>query len=253
MRVDRVCTLPGQATTPDAPVGTIPRRARLLLVKAPRLAGETLQVALAGRGYDTALSASGSADEILGAAQAHRPRVVILDLERAGPGPGLELVRPMIDLGASVLVLTGATDRLELARCLEAGAAGVAGNEESFASLVETIARAVGGQVVTPINDRCRYLIELDDFRRVVKQQMAPFEALTPREREVLERILDGRPAAEIARRSYVSLPTIRTHIRSILQKLEVNSQKEAAAMARQLGWPSMSEYEAAGQAMAVQ
>jgi DNA-binding NarL/FixJ family response regulator len=40
-----------------------------------------------------------------------------------------------------------------------------------------------------------------------------------------------------MAEKVYVSLPTVRTHIRSILQKLGVNSQLEATALARSHGW----------------
>ena len=63
-------------------------------------------------------------------------------------------------------------------------------------------------------------------------------KTVTPRERDVLALIVDGRPAAEIARRAAVALPTVRAQVRSILQKLEVNSQMAAAAMARSAGWP---------------
>ena len=49
--------------------------------------------------------------------------------------------------------------------------------------------------------------------------------------------ILEGLSAQEMARESYVSLATIRTQIRSIFLKLGVNSQLEAAAMARAMGW----------------
>ena len=118
--------------------------------------------------------------------------------------------------------------------------------------LLERFRRVLDGEVVTPLGNRLRCQRELDDQRRADRRRLAPFESLTPRERDVLALIVDGRPAAEIARRSYVSLPTIRTQIRSILQKLEVNSQKEAAAMARELGWPSTSEHEAASQVLAV-
>jgi DNA-binding NarL/FixJ family response regulator len=220
----------------EAPVGAVPFLSRILLVEDHQLVGETLQAALAGRGFDVALSACASATEVLAEVQAHRPGLVVLDLE-VGAGSGRDLIRPLIELGATVLILTGLHDRLELARCLEAGAVGVASKADSFASVLDKIRRAIDGEMVMGINDRVRYLTELDNHRRAMKHQMAPFESLTPREREVLAKIVDGRPAAEIARRFYVSVPTIRTQIRSILQKLDVNSQMAAAAMARNAGW----------------
>lgn len=49
--------------------------------------------------------------------------------------------------------------------------------------------------------------------------------------------IVEGMSAREMASESYVSVATVRTQIRSILQKLGVNSQLEAAAIARASGW----------------
>jgi DNA-binding NarL/FixJ family response regulator len=60
---------------------------------------------------------------------------------------------------------------------------------------------------------------------------------LTRRELEVLGMMVEGMSACEMARESYVSLATVRTQIRSILQKLSVNSQLEAAALAWAWGW----------------
>ena len=217
----------------------VPSGARILLVEGRQLMGETLQAALTSRGLDVTLSACASAAETLDAVRTQRPGVVVLDLERSGAGSnsGRDLIRPLIDLGASVLVLMGVTDRLELARCLEAGAVGVASNADSFSSVLEMLRRAAAGDVVTPLGERLHYQRELDAHRRADRRRLAPFESLTPRERDVLALIVDGRPAAEIARRANVTLPTVRTQVRSILQKLAVNSQMAAAAMARDAGW----------------
>ena len=227
-------------TTLDDPGTALPPRARILLVEGRQLVGETLQAALTSRGLDVTLSACASATETLDAARAQRPGVVVLDLEGAGAGSGRDLIRPLIELGATVLVLTGITDRLELARCLEAGAAGVASNADSFSSVLDMFGRAAAGDVVTPLGQRLRYQRELDAHRRADRRRLAPFESLTPRERDVLSLIVDGRPAAEIARQANVTLPTVRTQVRSILQKLAVNSQMAAAAMARNAGWVAM-------------
>lgn len=227
------------ATTPDAPAAAVGSGARILLVEGLQLVGETLQAALTSRGLDVTLSVCASGDETIDAARAQRPGVVVLDLERAGvgSGSGRDLIRPLIELGATVVVLTAVSDRLELARCLEAGAAGVASNADSFSSVLDMLRRAAAGDVVTPLGDRLHYQRELDAHRRADRRRLAPFESLTPRERDVLALIVDGRPAAEIARQANVTLPTVRTQVRSILQKLAVNSQMAAAAMARNAGW----------------
>jgi DNA-binding NarL/FixJ family response regulator len=53
----------------------------------------------------------------------------------------------------------------------------------------------------------------------------------------VLAGLYDGLAADAIAERDYVSLPTVRSQIRGILQKLGVNSQLAAVASARNAGW----------------
>ena len=71
---------------------------------------------------------------------------------------------------------------------------------------------------------------------RTPTAQREPFERLTPREREVLAHLCQGHRAARIARLESVALSTIRAHIRSVLQKLGVNSQLQAVALAWRYG-----------------
>jgi DNA-binding NarL/FixJ family response regulator len=64
------------------------------------------------------------------------------------------------------------------------------------------------------------------------------FEQLSPREQEVLLSMMRGRTARDICKQAYVSLPTVRSQIHSILSKLGVSSQLAAVALAYQSGWP---------------
>jgi len=66
---------------------------------------------------------------------------------------------------------------------------------------------------------------------------MAPFEQLTGRERVVLGALMDGASAGEIAKASFVSMATVRSQIRSILEKLGVHSQVAAVALAHRSRW----------------
>lgn len=63
-----------------------------------------------------------------------------------------------------------------------------------------------------------------------------PLEALTAREREVLQCMIDGLPRAEIARRLYLSPNTVRTHAQNLLVKLDSHSILEAVAIAQRAG-----------------
>ena len=64
------------------------------------------------------------------------------------------------------------------------------------------------------------------------------FEQLSPREQEVLLAMMRGKMARDICKQYYVSLPTVRSQIHSILSKLGVSSQLAAVALAYQSGWP---------------
>jgi two-component system, NarL family, nitrate/nitrite response regulator NarL len=62
---------------------------------------------------------------------------------------------------------------------------------------------------------------------------------LTPRERLVLSHLMNGLSAEEIAQREYLGLATVRTYIRNILLKLNVNTQLQAVAYTWSACWPA--------------
>ena len=66
---------------------------------------------------------------------------------------------------------------------------------------------------------------------------LAPFAHLTAREAEVLADLMEGLATDVIAERHYVSLATVRSQVRAVLQKLCVNSQLAAVALAYRSGW----------------
>lgn len=61
-------------------------------------------------------------------------------------------------------------------------------------------------------------------------------DVLTPRETQVLELLSDGRTTLEIATLMSISVPTVRSHVEHILQKLHAHSRLEAVAVGRRLG-----------------
>jgi DNA-binding NarL/FixJ family response regulator len=81
----------------------------------------------------------------------------------------------------------------------------------------------------------------LGEFRRL--SQLAQQEAygdelatLTGREKEILSQVVLGRSDKEIAAMFSISLNTVKSHLRNILAKLQVNSRREAARLARNKG-----------------
>ena len=88
-------------------------------------------------------------DEVLAEAAQSGRRSSSSTSTSQGAGYGYDLIAPLRELGAQVLVLTGTTDRMELARCLEAGALGIASKANGFASVLDQIRRAAAGETVT--------------------------------------------------------------------------------------------------------
>jgi DNA-binding NarL/FixJ family response regulator len=209
----------------------------VLIVDDHRLVAEGLEAALGLDGFAPVLSDCESAEAIVEEARRLGPDLVILDLQLGHVGDGCELIRPLVALGTRVLVLSGVTDRIHLALCLEAGAIGVVSKAGSFTGLLEQVERAARGDAVNPVTERATYTEELRQHRADERARTAPFAALTRREAQVLGMIMEGMSARDIASESYVSVATVRTQIRSLFQRLGVNSQLEAAAMARSWGW----------------
>jgi two-component system nitrate/nitrite response regulator NarL len=214
---------------------------RVLIVEDHVLLAESLAVALRLRDFDeVAVVDVAALDDtgILGCVQRTAPDVVLVDLHLGDDRLSLPLIAPIIELGPVVLVLTASADRVLLAKCLEAGALGVFGKGQAFDDLAAGLIDAMLGRSTMHPAARDELLAELHEHRRRVDHLDQLFARLTERERDVFAAVIDGLTADEIATQLFVSVATVRSHIRSILEKLGVNSQLAAVALARRTGWP---------------
>lgn len=76
---------------------------------------------------------------------------------------------------------------------------------------------------------------------RAADDLASPVRALTPREQEILQAITDGLRNAEIAASLRLSLETVKSHVRSILLKLQVRDRTQAVVTALRLGLVALS------------
>ena len=216
---------------------------RVLIVEDHELLAGTMAMALRQQGLEVHAVAGPSADAVVDLARSLAPVLVLLDLDLGSPmGSGLDLIRPLVDTGARVVMVTGVADRARLGACIEAGAVGVVSKATEFSVLIESVQRAIEGKPLLRDDERLALLNEVRDRRRADHDRLAPFDALSPKEQAVLVHLLAGESAETIAEKSYVSLATVRSHIRAILLKLGVNSQLAAVALARTAGWPASTE-----------
>lgn len=214
---------------------------RVLIVEDHAILTEALAAALRLEGFDELATLTGAAltvEQVVDEADRVKPDVVLLDLHLGEDRLGIPMIRPLVERGATVLMLTASKERELLAECLEAGASGLFDKAQPFDQLVEYVRDAAQGITVLKPMAREELLAELRTGRSRRLDRMAPFEQLTTREAEVLAALCDGRVAEEIAASQTLSVATVRSHIRAVLTKLGVNSQLAAVALARRAGWP---------------
>ncbi len=166
-----------------------------------------------------------------------RPDVVLLDLFLGDYGLGLHLVAPFVERGARVVILSASEDWALRAQCLEAGAVGLLDKAMPFGELVASVRRVAAGESLVDEEDRTRLISDLRRDQEESRTRMAPFEQLTNSERDVLAMLLEGSAPKQIARHRGASLATVRKQVQAVLSKLGVGSEREALALARDVGW----------------
>lgn len=166
--------------------------------------------------------------------------VVLLGLERGRED--LDAVRGMAaaDERRLRLVIMAETGDPELvADCVRAGARGWLSPSASLEDLLSTV-QAVGRRGTRMPDDVVGVL--LDHLFEADSDEDEPgnvLAALSRREREILDRLAQGRSRAEIAEELFLSPHTVRTHIHHLLRKLDVHSTLAAVAIARRWAVPS--------------
>jgi DNA-binding NarL/FixJ family response regulator len=153
------------------------------------------------------------------------PDVVLLDLVMPRLD-GLGALRRLREHPARVIVLTSFGDDDKLFAALRGGAAGYLLKDVEPADLVRAIRSAHAGQ--SPLSPAVATRV----VEEVAHGGSAAPDALTPRERDVLTLIAQGRSNKVIARELGVAEKTVKTHVGHILAKLGVNDRTQAALYA---------------------
>lgn len=156
-----------------------------------------------------------------------QPDVVVMDIGMRDLN-GIDATRQLLDQnhGVAVVALSMHSDRRYISEMLAAGAAGYLLKDSAFDELAAAIRAVHAGR--TYLSPSVAGTV-VDDYVRRVSGGGAqegpaqqPGKALSPREREVLQLIAEGLSTKEIAAKLHLSVKTIETHRRQIMDKLGV-------------------------------
>ncbi|MFG2335422.1 response regulator [Streptomyces yangpuensis] len=163
-----------------------------------------------------------------------RPDVVVMDI-RMPYMDGVDATRRITDRPDAPAVLALTTFDLDeyLFGVLRAGAAGFVLKHDPAATLLEGIRAVARGEGFVSPGPTMRLIT------RVTKSDTEPTalpDGLTPRERDVLALLGQAMSNAQIARRLHIEESTVKTHVQSVLAKLDVRTRVQAALVASRAG-----------------
>jgi len=182
---------------------------------------------------DVVAEATTGAEAVALAAE-HRPDVVVMDV-RMPDLNGIDATRRLLaaDPSVGVVVLTMFEDDDSVFAAMRAGARGYLLKDADRDEILQSI-RAIGARQAIFGPAIARRLIGY--FAPAEGGGVPAFPDLTPRERDVLERIARGRNNTAIAAELGLSLKTVRNHVSNVFTKLRVADRAAAIVKAREAG-----------------
>jgi DNA-binding NarL/FixJ family response regulator len=209
---------------------------RVVLAEDSLLLREGL-VRLLGEAGAEVVAAVGDCDALVRAVVEHRPDVAMVDV-RMPPSHTDEGLRAALEArrkvpGTAVLVLSQYVEESYAGDLLADGTGGVGyllkDRVSDLGQLSDALQRVVGGGTVLDPEVVAQLL---------TNRRRDPLESLSPREREVLALMAEGRTNAAIAKRLFVTEGAVEKHISSILTKLDLHpSEDEHRRVMAVLAW----------------
>jgi DNA-binding NarL/FixJ family response regulator len=178
------------------------------------------------------------------------PRVVLMDVNLPGMN-GLQVAQRLRREApnARTVILTAYDDEEQLFHAIRSGAHAYCTKEVSPARLIEvlrhvSLGKYVVGERVMSEDQLAAWLLRASErFAFTVGDEaQEPFEALSPREMEIIQYITRGLSNKMIAHRLGISHQTVKNHMTSILRKLDVEDRTQAAIYAIRHGWVRLQD-----------
>jgi DNA-binding NarL/FixJ family response regulator len=210
------------------------RTARVLVVHPHRIVGEAIARRLDDEAGIRTVEVTARASSAIAAANALGPDVAVV---LVGPHQrvNIDLTQQLVerDPPVRVVALLGLDDARLAIAAVRAGASAVVTSDRPAAELIDAVHAVATGRAWIARDLLHAVLAELRSSEPPPNEYDERLARLTPRERDVLDRLVAGHDRATIARELLVSIGTVRTHTRNVLAKLDVHSSLEAVSVAR--------------------
>ena len=167
------------------------------------------------------------------------PDLVIMDVSMPDMN-GMEATRQIVAEfpAAKVIALSMHSDTLFATEMLKSGASGYLLKDCAFEELARAIRTVMDGK--TYLSPSISSVVVEDYLHRLSKTDFSNADVLTNREREVLQPLAEGKSTKQIALKLHISVKTVETHRRQIMEKLDIHSVAELTKYAIRKGFTSL-------------
>jgi two-component system, NarL family, response regulator NreC len=212
---------------------------RIILADDHRIMRQGLRVLLDGQPGFTVVAEAENGRRAVELAAELRPEVVIMDVTMPELN-GVEATRRIITQRPEtrIIALSIHSDRRFVLQMFKAGAAGYLLKDCAFEELTRAIRSVLDGQAY--LSPGIAGLVVGEFLRNLTGEGAPSFPSLTAREREVLQLMAEGKSTKEIAGRLKVSVKTVETHRRQVMEKLQLGSVAELTKYAIREGLTSL-------------
>jgi DNA-binding NarL/FixJ family response regulator len=166
-----------------------------------------------------------------------KPDVVLMDIEMPGLD-GIALTRNITAnfTNVKVLIQTVFNDSGKIFDALCAGASGYILKNDSPSKYIEAITEVYNGGSFMNASVAKKALSFFTQKNIVLVSPEGTDYGLTEREKEILKELTEGQPLKNVAAKLFISLETVRTHVKHVYNKLHVANRTEAVMKAIQQG-----------------
>ena len=167
------------------------------------------------------------------------PDVVLMDVRMPvldGLAAAEQLLSGPAKVSSKVLMLTTFDIDDYVYQALRIGASGFMLKDAPAEELVRAVRVVAAGDALLAPSVTRRLIAEVTSRQRPRRAPSSELSGLTPREREVLEQVAEGKSNAEIATHLFVAEQTVQTHVSNLLSKLQLRDRAQAVVYAYENG-----------------